>query len=234
MKLLNFLFLPIVTLLFFSCGTTAQTYSLPELEYEFDALEPHIDAKTMEIHYSKHHQGYVDKLNAALEKSDQKDRSIEDILMNVGDSNPALRNNGGGHYNHQLYWDILSPNPTKGPEGALKEAIDQHFGGLDKLKEEMNNSGADRFGSGWTWLIVTSDKKLKVTSTPNQDNPLMDVAESRGIPILGIDVWEHAYYLKYQNKRGDYLSKIWNVIDWAAVSERYNQAVNSPNLSKLK
>lgn len=233
MKNLNFFSFIIVTFLLNSCSTTAQVFSLPELKYKFDALEPSIDAKTVEIHYSKHHQGYTDNLNKALEGGENQGKRIEEVLM-AGELNPAIRNNGGGYYNHNLYWDILSPEPDKIPVGALKEAIDSQFGSLDKLKEEINNAGTKRFGSGWAWLVVTSDKKLKVTSTPNQDNPLMNVAEVKGIPVLGIDVWEHAYYLNYQNKRADYLDKIWNIIDWNTVSKRYDDALKSEYLSKLK
>jgi superoxide dismutase, Fe-Mn family len=197
-------------------------HSLPALPYSFDALEPHIDAKTMEIHYDKHHQAYVDNLNKALAGSDGEGKSLEELMANISAFPAAVRNNGGGHYNHSLFWTILGANGGE-PSGELSNAINEAFGSLDVLKEKMNTAGTTRFGSGWAWLIV-KDGKLEVTSTPNQDNPLMDVAEVKGTPILGIDVWEHAYYLKYQNKRPDYLAAIWNVINWKEVEKRYTAA----------
>jgi Fe-Mn family superoxide dismutase len=211
----------------------AQEYKLPKLNYEYTALEPHIDAMTMEIHYSKHHQAYVNNLNKALENSDAANLSIEDLMLNVSKYSPAVRNNGGGHYNHSLFWNILSPNPQYIPQGKLAELIDESFGSLEELKKQINQAGATRFGSGWAWLVLTKDMKLVVSSTPNQDNPLMDVAEVRGIPILGIDVWEHAYYLKYQNKRPDYLEAIWQVLDWKKVEENFDSAIKSELLKKL-
>ncbi len=198
-------------------------FSLPSLPYENGALEPHIDAKTMEIHHDKHHQAYVDKLNKALKGSDGEGKSIEDLMKNISAYPTAVRNNGGGHFNHSLFWTVLAPNGGGQPSGALADAIKETFGGLDGLKEKMNDAGATQFGSGWAWLIV-KDGKLAVTSTPNQDNPMMDVAEVKGTPIFGIDVWEHAYYLKYQNKRPDYLSAIWNVVNWEEVSRRFEAA----------
>lgn len=199
------------------------THSLPALPYAFDALEPHIDARTMEIHHDKHHQAYVDNLNKALAGTEHENKTLEELMANISAYPAAVRNNGGGHYNHTLFWTVLSPNGGA-PSGELATAINEAFGSLDALKEKMNTAGATRFGSGWAWLIV-KDGKLEVTSTPNQDNPLMDVAEVKGHPILGIDVWEHAYYLKYQNKRPDYLSAIWNVINWNEVEKRYKAAL---------
>ncbi|WP_276133606.1 superoxide dismutase [Polluticoccus soli] len=197
-------------------------HSLPQLPYAFNALEPHIDAKTMEIHHGKHHQAYVDNLNKALAGSDGENKSLEELMANISAFPAAVRNNGGGHYNHSLFWTILGPNGGS-PSGDLATAINDAFGSLDGLKEKMNAAGTTRFGSGWAWLIV-KDGKLEVTSTPNQDNPLMDVAEVKGTPILGIDVWEHAYYLNYQNRRPDYLNAIWNVINWEEVGKRYSAA----------
>jgi superoxide dismutase, Fe-Mn family len=198
-------------------------HSLPALPYEFAALEPHIDAQTMQIHHDKHHQAYVDNLNKAIAGTEAENRSIEDLMGEISKYPAAVRNNGGGHYNHSLFWETLGPNGGE-PTGALADAIQESFGGLDGLKEKMNAAGTTRFGSGWAWLIVGEDGKLAVTSSPNQDNPLMDVAETKGTPIFGIDVWEHAYYLKYQNKRPDYLGAIWNVVNWDAVAKRYEAA----------
>jgi Fe-Mn family superoxide dismutase len=200
-------------------------FTLPALSYATDALEPHIDKLTMEIHHGKHHQAYVTNLNKALEGKPEADNNIDDIIKNISKFPPAVRNNGGGHYNHTLFWTLLSPNGGGEPTGALADAINSTFGSFAELKTKMSDAGATRFGSGWAWLIVTADKKLAVTSTPNQDNPLMDIAEVKGTPILGIDVWEHAYYLKYQNRRPDYLAAIWNVIDWKHVAELYSKAV---------
>jgi len=197
-------------------------HSLPPLPYAFDALEPHIDAQTMQIHHGKHHQAYVDNLNKALAGTDGESKSLEELMAGISAYPAAVRNNGGGHFNHSLFWQVLGANGGQ-PEGALAEAINSAFGSLDALKEKMNTAGTTRFGSGWAWLIK-KDGKLEVTSTPNQDNPLMDVAEVKGTPILGIDVWEHAYYLKYQNKRPDYLAAIWNVINWSEVSKRFDAA----------
>ncbi len=199
------------------------THSLPALPYAFDALEPHIDAQTMQIHHGKHHQAYVDNLNKALAGTEHENKTLEELMANISAYPAAVRNNGGGHYNHTLFWTVLGPNGGT-PTGDLLAAINDAFGSLDALKEKMNTAGVTRFGSGWAWLIV-KDGKLDVTSTPNQDNPLMDVADVKGNPILGIDVWEHAYYLKYQNKRPDYLSAIWNVINWNEVERRYKAAL---------
>lgn len=198
-------------------------FQLPDLPYDKNALEPHIDATTMEIHHDKHHAGYTSKLNDAIEGTDLANQSIEDILKNVSQHSSAVRNNGGGFYNHSLFWTVMSPDGGGNPSGAIAEAIDSAFGSYDQFKEKFSNAAATRFGSGWAWLIV-KDGKLEVTSSPNQDNPLMDIAEVKGTPILGLDVWEHAYYLKYQNKRPDYISAFFNVINWAEVNRRFSAA----------
>lgn len=197
-------------------------FELPKLPYDFNALEPHIDAQTMEIHHGKHHNGYVTNLNKALEGSDKADKSIEELMEDAG-SDKAIRNNGGGHYNHSLFWKVMTPNGGGQPSGELATAINDKFGSFEAFKEEFGKAAATRFGSGWAWLVV-ADGALKVTSTPNQDNPLMDVADDKGTPILGLDVWEHAYYLNYQNKRPDYVSAFWNVVNWEEVSKRYQEA----------
>jgi len=199
-------------------------FTLPALPYATDALEPHIDKLTMEIHHGKHHQAYVTNLNKALEGKPEADWSIDEIVKNISKFPMAVRNNGGGHYNHSLFWTILGPGAGGEPTGALGDAITSTFGSFADFKTKINEAGATRFGSGWAWLVVTPDKKLVVTSTPNQDNPLMDIAEVKGTPIFGIDVWEHAYYLKYQNRRPDYLAAIWNVINWNHVAELYSKA----------
>ncbi|MBS1779503.1 MAG: superoxide dismutase [Bacteroidetes bacterium] len=198
-------------------------HTLPALPYAFDALEPHIDAQTMQIHHDKHHQAYVDNLNKALAGTEGESKTLEELMADISKYPMAVRNNGGGHFNHTLFWTVLGPNAGGAPTGDIAEAINSAFGSFDALKEKMNTAGATRFGSGWAWLIV-KDGKLDVCSTPNQDNPLMDIAEVKGTPILGIDVWEHAYYLKYQNKRPDYLSAIWNVINWDEVNKRFKAA----------
>lgn len=208
-------------------------HELPKLDYDYGALEPHIDAKTMEIHHTKHHQGYVNNLNAAIKDTEHQKLSLEEMMLNIGRLNTAIRNNGGGHYNHKLFWEILSPDAKKAPEGELLNLINRDLGGLEKMKKDLNQSAMTRFGSGWGWLIVTPEKKLKIVSTPNQDNPLMDIEKVRGIPIIGIDVWEHAYYLNYQNRRADYLNEIWEVIDWAVVERKFKEALESPILRKL-
>ncbi|MNK31745.1 Superoxide dismutase [Mn] [compost metagenome] len=200
-------------------------FELPALHYATDALEPHIDKTTMEIHHDKHHQAYVTNLNKALEGKPEATAKIEDVVKNISKFPAAVRNNGGGHYNHSLFWNILGPNKGGEPTGDLAKAINETFGSFAELKTKLQEAGATRFGSGWAWLSVSADKKLQVSSTPNQDNPLMDIAEVKGTPILGIDVWEHAYYLKYQNKRPDYLAAIWNVINWDAVAELYKKAL---------
>ena len=198
-------------------------FTLPALPYSFDALEPHIDKETMQIHHDKHHQGYVDNLNKAVAGTENEDKSLEDLLKNAGSISPAVRNNGGGHWNHSFFWEILSADGGGNPDGKLAEAINEAFGSFDEMKEKFNAAGASRFGSGWAWLGV-KDGSLAICSTPNQDNPLMDVAECKCTPILGCDVWEHAYYLKYQNKRADYLKAFWNVVNWKKVSEHFENA----------
>ncbi|WP_153800590.1 superoxide dismutase [Foetidibacter luteolus] len=198
-------------------------FTLPALPYAHEALEPYIDAQTMQIHHGKHHQAYVDNLNKAIAGTDNEGKSLEELVASAGKISPAVRNNGGGHWNHSFFWEIIGPGAGGAPTGELAEAINSAFGSFDEFKTKFNAAGTTRFGSGWAWLIV-KDGKLEVTSTPNQDNPLMDVAEVKGTPILGVDVWEHAYYLKYQNKRPDYLAAIWNVINWAKVAELYAAA----------
>lgn len=200
-------------------------FELPALAYATDALEPHIDKATMEIHHGKHHQAYVTNLNKALEGKPEANANLDDIIKNISKYPAAVRNNGGGHYNHSLFWTVLGPNKGGEPTGDLAKAINDTFGSFADLKTKMQDAGATRFGSGWAWLSVGADGKLFVSSTPNQDNPLMDIAEQKGTPIFGIDVWEHAYYLKYQNKRPDYLAAIWNVVNWDAVAERYKKAL---------
>jgi Fe-Mn family superoxide dismutase len=202
---------------------TTMAFTLPDLPYAYDALEPHIDARTMEIHHGKHHAGYTKKLNAAIEGTDLADKSIEDILANVSKHSAGVRNNGGGFYNHRLFWEVMSPNGSAEPAGNLDvaKAIDSDLGGIDAFKEAFAKAAATRFGSGWAWLCVDNSGKLFVTSTPNQDNPLMDVADKKGTPILGLDVWEHAYYLNYQNRRPDYIQAFMNVINWEEVNKRY-------------
>jgi Fe-Mn family superoxide dismutase len=193
-------------------------FTLPQLPYAPDALEPHIDKETMQIHHGKHHQAYVDNLNKAIAGTEHENKSLEQLVASAGSISPAVRNNGGGHWNHTFFWESLTPNGGQ-PSGRIAEAISSTFGSLDGLKEKLNAAGLARFGSGWAWL-VSRDGRLEITSTPNQDNPLMDVAEVKGTPLLGVDVWEHAYYLKYQNKRADYLNAFWNVVNWNKVAER--------------
>jgi len=195
-------------------------FTLPDLPYSHDALEPHIDAMTMEIHHGKHHNAYTTNLNAAIEGTELADQSIEDILAGISNHSPAVRNNGGGFYNHGLFWSVMSPTGGGEPDGDLAEAINAGLGSFDAFKEEFAKAAATRFGSGWAWLIKT-DGGLVVGSSPNQDNPLMDVAEVKGTPILGLDVWEHAYYLRYQNRRPDYVSAWWNVVNWEEVARRF-------------
>lgn len=199
-------------------------FELPALPYASDALEPSIDKETMEIHHGKHHQAYVDNLNKAIEGTDAANLSLEEIIKNISKYSAAVRNNGGGHFNHSLFWTVLSKNGGGEPTGELATAINEAFGSFEELKKQLQTAGATRFGSGWSWLIVDGSGKLQVSSTPNQDNPLMDVAEVKGTPIFGIDVWEHAYYLKYQNKRPAYLEAIFNVVDWNAVADRFAKA----------
>ena len=196
-------------------------FELPKLAYAHAALEPHIDTKTMEIHHGKHHQAYVTNLNAALTGTDAESLSIEEICKTISKYPMAVRNNGGGHYNHSLFWTIMAPNAGGNPKGELAAAIESDLGGFEKFKTDFSQAGATRFGSGWAWLCVKADGKLAVCSTPNQDNPLMDIADYKGTPILGMDVWEHAYYLNYQNRRPDYMAAFFNVINWDKVEELF-------------
>ena len=196
-------------------------FELPKLAYSYDALEPTIDARTMEIHHSKHHQAYVDNLNNAIAGTDLEGKSLEEI-QKTGTDKPAVRNNGGGHFNHSLFWELLTPGGSKEPVGNVKAEIEK-IGGFEKFKEDFSNAAKTRFGSGWAWLVKNSDGTVVVSSTPNQDNPLMPVADVQGTPILGIDVWEHAYYLKYQNRRPDYVAAFFDVINWDKVEELYNK-----------
>lgn len=198
------------------------SFELPKLNYAYDALEPHIDARTMEIHHSKHHNGYTSKLNAAIEGTDLAGKAIEDILGGLDMSNGAVRNNGGGYYNHCLFWEVMSPNGGGTPSGALADAINAAYGSFDAFKDAFSKAAATRFGSGWAWLCVQEGGKVEVCSSANQDNPLMPGIGCGGTPILGLDVWEHAYYLNYQNRRPDYIEAFFSVIDWNAVSEKYN------------
>lgn len=197
------------------------SFELPKLKYALDALEPHIDAKTMEIHHGKHHAGYTANLNKAIEGSDLEGKTIENILINLDMDNKALRNNGGGYFNHNLFWEILSPNGGGKPNGELAKAIDASFGSFDGFKEKFSTAAATQFGSGWAWLCVQEGGKLSICATPNQDNPLMPKVGCGGTPILGLDVWEHAYYLNYQNRRPDYISAFFNVVNWEEVGSRY-------------
>jgi len=200
------------------------SFELPKLTYEYTALEPNIDARTMEIHHSKHHQAYVTNLNNALAGTDAENLSIEEICKNISKYPMPVRNNGGGHFNHSFFWKIIGPNAGGSPSGKLLDAINTDLGGMDKFKEEFAKAATTRFGSGWAWLCV-KEGKLCVCSTPNQDNPLMDIAECKGTPVLGLDVWEHAYYLHYQNRRPDYITAIWNVVNWAEVEKLYAEAL---------
>ncbi|MBP9880341.1 MAG: superoxide dismutase [Chitinophagales bacterium] len=200
-------------------------FQLQPLPYAFNALEPHIDARTMEIHHDKHHAAYTTNLNNAIAGTEWESKTIEEILANISKITPAVRNNGGGFYNHNLFWEVMAPNAGGTPSGDLAAAIDRDLGGFDKFKEMFSAAAATRFGSGWAWLIVTADKKLAVTSTPNQDNTLMDIADVKGTPILGLDVWEHAYYLNYQNRRPDYIGAFYNVINWDVVAAKFASAM---------
>jgi len=201
-------------------------FEFKNLPYDFNALEPHIDARTMELHYTKHHRGYYDKFLAAIKGTDLESKPIEEIFADVSKLSAAVRNNGGGYYNHTLFWDIMGPNGGGNPGGKLAGSINSAFGSFDEFKDKFSNAAATRFGSGWAWLLVTDDKKLAITSTPNQDNPLMDVADLNGFPIFGIDVWEHAYYLKYQNRRPDYIDAFWNVVNWGSVEKNFEEAMS--------
>jgi superoxide dismutase len=217
----------IVTVLLLLTLSVSAQFSQKSLSYAYTDLEPFIDAQTMEIHYSKHHAAYIKNLNAAVVGTEAATMTLTEIFLNVSKLSLAIRNNAGGHYNHELFWSLLTPIKNTKPSADLEKAIMDTFGSMDALKEKINAAATSRFGSGWAWLSVDKDNRLFVSSTPNQDNPLMDVAETKGTPILGIDVWEHAYYLKYQNKRADYLTSIWNVINWNQVSENYKLATKT-------
>jgi superoxide dismutase len=213
----------------------AQVYTLPHLPYALGAYDPFIDAQTMEIHHGKHHAAYVNNLNKAISGTSMEKLSMNDLLMYASFRSATVRNNAGGHYNHSLFWDILAPKESQRPiSKELQSAIDSKYTSIDSLIATLNKAASTRFGSGWAWLVVTPQGELAVYSTANQDNPIMDVSAERGIPILGIDVWEHAYYLKYQNRKADYLSGIWNLINWGAVSEKYAAALNDPLLKELE
>ena len=221
--------------LFLSLKSFSQSYSLPALKYAYNAYEPWIDAQTMEIHHAKHHQAYITNLNKALAGTKMEALSMNDLLMYASFRSDIVRNNSGGHFNHSLFWDILAPKASQSDISAeLAAAINLQFKSMDSLRIKINQGATTRFGSGWVWLSVTPDKKLMVSSTANQDNPIMDITKERGIPIFCIDVWEHAYYLKYQNKRGDYLGAIWNLVDWGLVSQKYAAALNDPLLVEIE
>ena len=201
-------------------------FTLPALPYAPDALEPHIDTMTMQIHHGKHHQAYVDNLNKAIAGTPHEGKSLEELVAYAGSISPTVRNNGGGHWNHTFFWESLAPNAGGNPSGKIVDAINAAFGSFDGLKEKLNNAGVTRFGSGWAWLGL-QDGKLVVCSTPNQDNPLMDVSECKCMPVLGVDVWEHAYYLKYQNRRAEYLGAFWNVVNWKKVGDRFEKSTKT-------
>jgi Fe-Mn family superoxide dismutase len=200
-------------------------FEFPALPYAYDALEPHIDRMTMEIHHTKHHKAYFDKFTAAIQGTDLENKSLNEVFAQVSKAPAAVRNNGGGFFNHNLFWEILSPSGGGEPTGELADAINKKFGSFDELKTKFNDAAATRFGSGWAWLCVKADNSLSVCSSPNQDNPLMDVHDCQGTPIMGLDVWEHAYYLKYQNRRPDYISAFWNLVNWGKVAENYKNAL---------
>lgn len=200
-------------------------FTLPDLPYAHNALEPHVDTRTMEIHHGKHHAAYVNNLNAALQGTEHENKSLEELFSIMSQLPPAVRNNGGGHWNHSMFWEIMGPNGGGSPTGDLASKINKNFGSFEEMQKQFNQAAATRFGSGWAWLCVDENDDLFITSTPNQDNPLMDLAEKKGRPILGLDVWEHAYYLHYQNRRPDYVSSWWNVVNWEEVGRRYRSAV---------
>jgi superoxide dismutase len=229
MKLIN-----LFAIIFSSLSFLAQPFQLPNLKFTYSEYEPFIDYKTMEIHHSKHHQAYVNNLNKAVVGTKLESKSLNQILLNTSYFSDAVRNNAGGHYNHSLFWEILTPKSNSQPSEDLSKAIEETFGKLDSLKTKLHQAAMTRFGSGWAWLIVNADGKLQVTNTGNQDNPLMDVVTERGIPILGIDVWEHAYYLKHQNKRNDYIYAILSILDWNVISEKYQSALIDPTLKLIK
>lgn len=204
----------------------ATSFTQTPLSFDFSALEPHIDAMTMEIHFTKHAAGYAKNLNDAIgEENVDTNKPLEDVLANISQYSTKMRNNGGGHYNHELFWQIMTPDAAERPEGDLSAAIDESFGSFEAFVQEFEKAAATRFGSGWAWLVVGSDKKLMIGSTPNQDNPLMDISDFKGTPLLGLDVWEHAYYLNYQNRRADYISAFWNIINWNKVAERFSASM---------
>lgn len=200
-------------------------FEFPALPYAYDALEPHIDRMTMELHHTKHHKGYFDKFTAAIKGTELESKSLPEIFVNISKAPAAVRNNGGGFYNHSLFWEILSPNGGGKPTGELADAINKTFGSFEEFQTKFNDAAATRFGSGWAWLSVKPDKSLSVCSSPNQDNPLMDVHDCKGTPIMGLDVWEHAYYLKYQNRRPDYIGAFWNLVNWGKVADNYKKAL---------
>lgn len=200
-------------------------FEFPALPYAYDALEPHIDRMTMEIHHTKHHRAYFDKFVAAIQGTDLENKSLNEIFAQISKASAAVRNNGGGFFNHNLFWEILGPNGGGAPVGKLAEEISKAFGSFEDFKTKFNDAAANRFGSGWAWLSVKADNSLCVCSSPNQDNPLMDVHDCQGTPIMGLDVWEHAYYLKYQNRRPDYINAFWNLVNWEKVSENYEKAL---------
>ena len=201
------------------------SFEFPALPYAYDALEPHIDRMTMELHHTKHHKGYFDKFTAAIKGTELESKSLKEIFANISKAPAAVRNNGGGYYNHSLFWEILSPKGGGKPTGELAEAINKAFGSFEEFQTKFNDAAATRFGSGWAWLSVKPDKSLSVCSSPNQDNPLMDVHDCKGTPVLGLDVWEHAYYLKYQNRRPDYIGAFWNLVNWDKVADNYKKAL---------
>jgi superoxide dismutase len=215
----------ILSIILLICVSVSAQFTQRPLSYAYNALEPFVDAQTMEIHYSKHHATYVKNLNTAVIGTDAEKMTIAEIFSNTSKLNTAIKNNAGGHFNHEFFWSILTPEKNTKPSADLEKAINQAFGKLETLKDKLNTAGASRFGSGWVWLYVGQDGKLAICTTANQDNPLMDTAENKGMPILAIDVWEHAYYLKYQNKRADYLTAIWNVINWSEVNNYYATAI---------
>jgi len=222
------------TIFLIGFSSFSQSFKLPELPFAYTEYEPFIDAKTMEIHHSKHHQGYVNNLNKAVVGTKMENRTLHQLLLNVSYYSDVVRNNSGGHYNHSLFWEILSPKSSSQPNEELFKAIEESFGKMDSLKTKLHQAAMSRFGSGWAWLIVNADGKLQVTSTGNQDNPLMDIVSERGVPILGIDVWEHAYYLKHQNKRNDYVYAILNILNWDVISQKYKDALVDPNLGIIR
>lgn len=205
-------------------NVTTMSHTLPNLPYAYNALEPYIDAQTMEIHHTKHHQAYITNLNNAVAGTEAEGKSILELVKNVDKYSVAIRNNGGGHWNHSFFWELLSPNAVKSPSGELLEKIEKKWGSLDKFKEEFGKAALSRFGSGWAWLCLEKDGSLEICSTANQDNPLMPGVGCEGIPLLGLDVWEHAYYLKYQNRRADYINAFWSVLDWNAVEKNYKES----------